>query len=69
MGICSDFQWDFDTMMQKKKQERSRHRRRRKDGGIDIINDDDGTIAAMVEAMRAAAKVRITAIFYIINLD
>ncbi|PAV79679.1 hypothetical protein WR25_08612 [Diploscapter pachys] len=52
----SDFQWDFDTMMQKKKQERSRHRRRRKDGGIDIINDDDGTIAAMVETMRAAAK-------------
>ena len=45
-------------MMRRKKAERKRQRRRRGDG-IDIINDDDGRIAAMVELMKNATKVGI----------
>ncbi|PAV77608.1 hypothetical protein WR25_20373 [Diploscapter pachys] len=57
----SDFRWDFDVYLEKKKAERSQSRRRRsrkngKDGGVDIINDDDGAIAALVETMKEAAK-------------
>ena len=45
-------------MMRVKKAERKKQRRRRRNGdGIDIINDDDGRIAAMVEAMKNATKV------------
>ncbi|KJH47599.1 IWS1protein [Dictyocaulus viviparus] len=49
------FQWDFDLMLREKKAEKKRKRRRR-DAGIDIINDDDGLIAHMVNAMKNAAK-------------
>uniref|UniRef100_A0A0K0DJA2 TFIIS N-terminal domain-containing protein n=1 Tax=Angiostrongylus cantonensis TaxID=6313 RepID=A0A0K0DJA2_ANGCA len=51
----SGFEWDFDLMLREKKAERKRKRRRR-DAGIDIINDDDGLIAHMVNAMKNAAK-------------
>ncbi|CAI4228595.1 unnamed protein product [Auanema sp. JU1783] len=49
------FEWDFDIMLRDKKAEKKKKRRRRNDG-IDIINDDDGAIAAMVEAMKGATK-------------
>ncbi|KAJ1362187.1 hypothetical protein KIN20_021625 [Parelaphostrongylus tenuis] len=49
------FEWDFDLMLREKKAERKRKRKRR-DAGIDIINDDDGLIAHMVNAMKNAAK-------------
>ncbi|VDM62486.1 unnamed protein product [Angiostrongylus costaricensis] len=42
-------------MLREKKAERKRKRKRR-DAGIDIINDDDGLIAHMVNAMKNAAK-------------
>ncbi|VDK53175.1 unnamed protein product [Cylicostephanus goldi] len=42
-------------MLREKKAERKRKRRKHGDG-IDIINDDDGIIAHMVNAMRNAAK-------------
>ncbi|CAJ0601751.1 unnamed protein product [Cylicocyclus nassatus] len=49
------FEWDFDVMLREKKAERKRKRRKHGDG-IDIINDDDGIIAHMVNAMKNAAK-------------
>nr|CDJ82443.1 IWS1 domain containing protein [Haemonchus contortus] len=49
------FEWDFDLMLREKKAERKKKRKRR-DAGIDIINDDDGVIAHMVNAMKNAAK-------------
>ncbi|VDL77571.1 unnamed protein product [Nippostrongylus brasiliensis] len=42
-------------MLREKKAEKKR-KRKRKDAGIDIINDDDGVIAHMVNAMKTAAK-------------
>lgn len=65
----SDGGWDFDEMMRRKKAERKRQRRRRGDG-IDIINDDDGRIAAMVELMKNATKVGIYFtfnVFFLLN--
>lgn len=50
------FEWDFDVMLREKKAEKKRKRKRR-ENGIDIINDDDGIIAHMVNAMKNAAKV------------
>lgn len=49
------FEWDFDVMLREKKAEKKRKRKRR-ENGIDIINDDDGIIAHMVNAMKNAAK-------------
>ncbi|CAP28209.2 Protein CBG08373 [Caenorhabditis briggsae] len=51
-----NFEWDFDKMLAEKKAERKRKTRRGKDGGIDIINDDDGMVAKLVEKMKHAAK-------------
>ncbi|VDO80003.1 unnamed protein product [Heligmosomoides polygyrus] len=42
-------------MLREKKAEKKRKRKRR-ENGIDIINDDDGIIAHMVNAMKNAAK-------------
>lgn len=47
-------EWDFDRMMNEKKKER---RARRSHGRGDFINDFDPECAALVEEMKAAAKV------------
>ncbi|CAJ0584306.1 unnamed protein product, partial [Mesorhabditis spiculigera] len=49
------FEWDFDKMMNAKKAEKRRSRKRKNDG-FDLINDDDGQVAKLVEAMKQAAK-------------
>ena len=49
----SEFQSDFDLMLEKKRAEQ-RKRRRRKD--IDLINDNDDAIAKMIADMRLAAR-------------
>ncbi|CAJ0928636.1 unnamed protein product, partial [Mesorhabditis belari] len=49
------FEWDFDVMMRQKKAEKKRSRKRKSDG-FDLINDDDGQVARLVESMKQAAK-------------
>lgn len=51
----SDFVSDFDLMMEKKKAEMGRRRKRR---DVDIINDNDDIIMAMITQMKEAAEVR-----------
>jgi len=45
----------FDEMMQLKKDETRKRRKKRKD--VDIINDNDDLIDAIVKNMKAAAEV------------
>ncbi|PIK37907.1 hypothetical protein BSL78_25257 [Apostichopus japonicus] len=49
----SDFVSDFDLMMEKKKAEMGRRRKRR---DVDIINDNDDIIMAMITQMKEAAE-------------
>lgn len=50
-----DFVSDFDLMLEKKKEEMRNQRRKRKD--IDIINDNDDLIDALIGRMKIAAEV------------
>ena len=52
---------DFDAMLAKKKEEMQGRRKRRKD--VDIINDNDDLIAALIQKMKAAAEVRCCPVF------
>ncbi|CAH1781434.1 unnamed protein product, partial [Owenia fusiformis] len=49
----NEFVSDFDIMMAKKKEEQSKRRRKRKD--VDLINDSDDLITAMLTRMKDAA--------------
>lgn len=51
---CRDFVSDFDLMMEKKKAEMGRRRKRR---DVDIINDNDDIVMAMITQMKEAAEV------------
>lgn len=54
-------------MMRAKKAEKKRRNKKRGDG-FDLINDDDGTVARLVEAMKEAAKVSyISFVVYVIS--
>ncbi|CAJ0936170.1 unnamed protein product, partial [Mesorhabditis belari] len=47
--------WDFDLMMDRKKEERARKRKHKRDT-CDLINDSDGQVHHLVQAMKQAAE-------------
>ncbi|GMT31678.1 hypothetical protein PFISCL1PPCAC_22975, partial [Pristionchus fissidentatus] len=51
-----NMEWDFDVMLRNKKSEKKKRRKKGRDGGMDIINDDDGAIEGLVNAMKKAAS-------------
>ena len=64
---CREFKSDFDEMLRRKKEEMGKKHRKRKD--VDIINDSDDLIAALMQNMKTAAEVRLQIITVIHGIN